>query len=288
MTPVPDTVRERRITSRDGTGLRVIEAGRPGERTVLMLHGLRSYAETWLPLIGGLPRSWHRVAYDARGRGGSDRDPRGEYTTERNLDDLAAVLDALDVDTVDLVGHSMGGTTALLHAARHPERVARLVVEDMVPGASLSGPGADRIRRELAEVPADFADPAEAAAFWRRLRPRADDEAIASRVRYTVRDEPDPVTGRFGWIADMAGIAAARLRPGTIPDLWPAVRALTVRTMLICGSESDFSPAPARDRVAAANPAIRVRVVPGAGHYVHDDRPDSFATLVHEALEVHR
>lgn len=285
--PVAD-LRERFVTGPDGMRLRVLERGQPGERTVVLLHGLRSYAETWLPLIATLPADWHCVAYDARGRGGSGWDPEGDYGTERNLDDLDAVLLTLDVEAVDLVGHSMGGTSALLYSARMPDRVSRLVVEDMVPGASLSGAGAERIRRELEALPADFADLTEAAGFWRRLRPGATEEAIASRVRYAVRDEPDPGTGRFGWVADMAGIAASRLRPGTIPDLWPAVRALSTPTTLVCGGESDFSPAPSRALVAEANPLIDVRVVAGAGHYVHDDRPEQFTTLVHEIMEVPR
>lgn len=278
--------RERFVATRDGPRLRLLEFGEPGERTVLLLHGLRSYAETYLPLIATLPRSWHCVAYDALGRGGSSWDPRGDYTTDRNVEDLATVVDAIGVGPFDLVGHSMGATTSLVYAARHPQRVERVVVEDMVPGASISGPGAERIRRELREVPPDFPSPDAAAEFWRRLRPNASDAAIAARVRYTVRAEPDPGTGRFGWVADMAGIASARLRPGTIPDLWPSVRALTAPTMLICGADSDFSPAAARQRVAEANPVIDVRVVPDAGHYVHDDQPDAYAALVHEALAV--
>jgi pimeloyl-ACP methyl ester carboxylesterase len=70
-------------------------------------------------------------APDQRGHGASDWP--GVYTIEQLTTDLAAFLDALGLDRVTLVGHSVGGPPAYLYSARHPRRVARLVLEDPAP-----------------------------------------------------------------------------------------------------------------------------------------------------------
>ena len=70
-------------------------------------------------------------APDLRGHGASDR--HGPYTIEQLATDLAAFLDALRLDQVVLGGHSIGGVPACLHAARRPNRVTHLILEDPGP-----------------------------------------------------------------------------------------------------------------------------------------------------------
>jgi hypothetical protein len=62
-----------------------------------------------------------------------DSDWPGAYSFQLMCDDVVAVLDRLDLAPITLIGHSMGGTVALLAALQQPERVARLVVEDATP-----------------------------------------------------------------------------------------------------------------------------------------------------------
>ncbi len=70
-------------------------------------------------------------APDLRGHGRSGRP--GRYSFELMRDDLAAMLESLELDRVTLVGHAMGGVLAYLYAARYPGRVERLVLEE-APG----------------------------------------------------------------------------------------------------------------------------------------------------------
>ncbi|MGI5132282.1 alpha/beta fold hydrolase [Pseudonocardia sp. CA-107938] len=270
------------LTTDDGLRLRWLEWGPEDGPVLVMLHGLRSYAATYEPLAQRLKGTWRCVAPDARGRGGSDWDPHGNYHTDRYVPDLSLLVEQLGAERVTLLGHSMGGATAMLWAAAHPDRVDALVVEDMLPGSSLRGAGADRIRRELSGIPTAFADDAAAFAYWRTLRPAAPDAAIADRVRHTTRPTPD---GGREWIADMAGIGAARIDPARPPvDLWPAVPALPQRTLFICGGDSDFSDLDTLAEVRRRHPSARTVTIPGAGHYVHDDRPKEFAALVEAFL----
>jgi non-heme chloroperoxidase len=112
----------------DGTRLNVLQLG-PGAHVVLV-HGLPGSAYGWgaLPeLLVGAGR--HVVVYDRKGYGFSDPRPEAEPATfESNAKDLVALLAALDLQDVTVVGWSYGGGTALRAAALEPQRIARLVL----------------------------------------------------------------------------------------------------------------------------------------------------------------
>jgi esterase len=268
-----------------GLRFHYVEWGSGDRPVLLMLHGLRSYAETFAGFAPALADRFRVLSLDQRGRGRTDWDARGEYHAERYVADLEAFVEALGLDTLHLLGHSMGGSNALLFAARHPRRVLSLIIEDSGPGASAGGAGAERIRRELAATPIDFDDWESGRRFWRSIRPNVTDAAIDSRVRHSLRETDH---GRIGWRHDQAGIARARLDPATpIPDLWPAVDALACPTLLLRGADSDFLRADTAAEMARRNPRIRLREIPDAGHYVHDDQPQRFIAEIRAFLHEH-
>ena len=79
---------------------------------VVLLHALGEQSPDWGPVAAALASSWHVYAPDLRGHGASDWP--GSYTIEQLTRDLAAFLDALDLDHVVLGGHSVGGPPAYL------------------------------------------------------------------------------------------------------------------------------------------------------------------------------
>jgi pimeloyl-ACP methyl ester carboxylesterase len=98
---------------------------------VVLVHALGESASDWTPVAEALAPRWRVYAYDQRGHGASDWP--GDYTIERLAADLAAFIDALGLDQVTLVSHSIGAPPAYLYAARHPERVAALILEEPAP-----------------------------------------------------------------------------------------------------------------------------------------------------------
>jgi 3-oxoadipate enol-lactonase len=98
---------------------------------VVLLHALGETSADWAAVADSLSPAWRVYAPDLRGHGASDW--TGPYTIEQLTADLAAFLDALGLDQVTLVGHSIGGPPAYLYAARRPGRVTRLVLEDPAP-----------------------------------------------------------------------------------------------------------------------------------------------------------
>lgn len=271
---------ERTARIANGTiGLHVREWGDPAAPPIVLLHGLRGYSGTWRGLAAALADRWRLIAFDARGRGQSDWDPARGYYTDAYLADLEAVVDGLGLDRFTLVGHSMGGTTSYCYAARHPERVKALVVEDITAGSSVAGAGFERIVAEMAAQPDRFAGWAEARAYWRKLRAGVAESAIEERLFEAMREDGE---GAVVWRHDGAGIAATRIAPdpARVVDLHPVIAAIRAPTLVIRGGRSDFCNLAKVRELEAANPVLTHATVPAASHYIHDDAPEAYARLV--------
>src|SRR5215217_5636671 len=110
--------------------LHVVEAGPPGGRPAILLHGFPEFWYGWRHQLGPLAAAGLRVvAPDQRGYNLSDK-PQGlqSYTLDRLAGDVVALADALGCDRVSLVGHDWGGLVAWWTAARHGKRVERLAI----------------------------------------------------------------------------------------------------------------------------------------------------------------
>lgn len=267
----------------EGLRLRYVEWGAVDAPAIVALHGLRSFAYTWEPVALPLADRFRIIALDQRGRGESDWDPQRRYYAEHYVRDLEALVAHLELGRFVLLGHSMGGSNAFVYSSAHADRLAGLVIEDMGPGASAGGAGAERIRRELLATPTRFADWDAAVAFWRGQRPNVPDAAIAARVQHSMKRADD---GAVVWRHDAEGIAAARLAatPQQLVDLWPHVDALRVPTLLLRGARSDFLTAETATAMVKRNPAIRLVEIPDATHYVHDDNFAAFEAALHAFL----
>ncbi|MER7578613.1 alpha/beta fold hydrolase [Kitasatospora sp. NPDC097691] len=105
------------------------ESGPADGPPLVLLHALGERASDWDVVLPALAPGHHVYALDLRGHGDSGRP--GAYGLPEMRDDVLAFLDALGLDRVDLVGHSMGGAVGYLLAQAAPQRVDRLVLEDI-------------------------------------------------------------------------------------------------------------------------------------------------------------
>lgn len=112
----------------NGVQLAYQVAGPAGGEPLLLLPALGETADDWALVRDALARDRRVYALDLRGHGRGERP--GAYSLELMRDDVLGFLDAVGLDRVDLVGHSMGGVVALLVAQHSPWRVVRLVLED--------------------------------------------------------------------------------------------------------------------------------------------------------------
>lgn len=238
-------------------------------------------ASSYLGDLGGLATHRRLVLLDLRGTGDSavPADP-ATYRCDRLVDDVEALRAHLGLEQMDLLAHSAGGSLAMLYAARHPERVARLVLVTCTPWALGRQPSAEdrlaaaRLRsgepwfedvfpafEEWLAGKADF-DPAFAAFFYGRW----DDAAADHDARAEFNDDAAAVYGSDG---------------AYDPPATSAALARVAAPVLVLAGELDGGPRPQLARAAAdVFPNAEFTVQPGAGHYPWVDDPEWFARRV--------
>ena len=242
------------FTNRTGLNLHVLRWGHPSDTPLVLLHGLRAYAQTWESLVQALGPGFCVYALDQRGRGLSDWAPPTSYHTQSYVDDLQDFVAHAGLEYFFLLG---------------------LIIEDIGPGSSSQGDGAARIRREMNQTPLNFESWDAARAFWQASRPGLSEQGLTSRLAHSMKESAGVIT----WRHDQQGIAEARLSIEPT-DLWPAVRALDCPTLFIRGARSDFLPAATLQAMRESNARVRTAEVADASHYVHDDQAETFNRLV--------
>ena len=118
------------------------------KENILCVHGLTANCRCWDGIISGLAPKFRVMAMDLRGRGLSDKPPKG-YSIEQHVRDIYCLIEDQELKRITLMGHSLGAYVSLAFAAHHPDRVKKLILVD--GGGHLSSSQWDRI--ELAIKP---------------------------------------------------------------------------------------------------------------------------------------
>jgi pimeloyl-ACP methyl ester carboxylesterase len=113
-----------------GDGIQIQLAVWEGKRkSILCIHGLTANSRFWDCVASALTPQHRIIAMDLRGRGRSDK-PHTGYSLERHCKDVLALMDDQGLERPVLMGHSLGAFISLVFAAKHPERVNRLILVD--------------------------------------------------------------------------------------------------------------------------------------------------------------
>lgn len=266
-----------RTVEANGLRLRGYTWGDPGRSPALLLHSLAAHSHWWdwtAPLLGdGL----HLIALDFRGHGQSPWAVPPVYGFDEYVADVLAALDALGLEAPLVIGHSLGGFIGARLAARHPSRVAALVIADMLTG--WTDEQARRVREYAARADPEFASAGEAAKRFRLAPPdtRAPAERLLHLGEAGVRE---PAPGAWTWSFDRK----AFVHPA--PDPWSFLGAIARPTLVVRGAESTIMSREAAERVAATVRRGRAVQVPNAYHHLMLDDPQGFAAIVGAWLAV--
>lgn len=240
---------------------------------VLLVHGYPLDRTLWAPQLGGL--EGHRlIAPDLRGLGLSDAPDLG-YSMPTYADDLAALLEAMQVDEVVLVGLSMGGYVAFEFLRRHRERVRALVLFDT--RADADAPEVRRARDQQASLAREQGAAAIADQMLpRMLAPGASRSMphLVERVRGMMLAAP--VSGIAGALAAMRDRSDSTALLATLEDL---------PTMIVVGEEDVMTPVEMARAMASALPGARLEVVPNAGHLPPLEAPAAVNALLADFLK---
>jgi len=267
-----------RFVSANGLKLHYLDFGNPSKPPLVCIHGLSGNAHNFDALAPHLSDGHHVISIDVRGRGDSDWGPPGEYAAPVYVNDLALMLDALELDRVTLIGTSMGGIVAMIFAGGYPYRVERLVLNDV--GPEVDPAGLKRITDYFTDAPSDFADMAEVAAYYRanyQYLAATPEAELLDFVRWAVKPAVD---GRLTWKIDPAVRNIPRTGVAARPmDLWVPYARITARMLVVRGAQSDILSRDTAERMCQVLPGTKVVEVPGVGHAPTLAEPASIAAI---------
>ena len=246
----------------NGVRLPYVERGDPSGLPVIFLHGVTDSWRSFEPVLPHLPRAMHAFAVTQRGHGDADRPDTG-YGPRHFAEDLAALLDRLDLDAAVVVGHSMSSSIAQRFALDHPERTLGLVLV-----------GALRSWRDNAAI----------MEFWR--------STVA-----TLTDPVDPQLAREFQLSTLARPVAPAFLQTVVGEslkvparVWKAIFeafiehdssrelvTITAPTLIVWGDRDAFCPRQDQRGLVETIAGSQLLVYEGAGHALHWEAPERFA-----------
>ena len=256
----------------DAGGLRTHVALAGEGPPVLLMHGWPQHWYLWRKVIPRLAPHARVIAPDFRGFGWSDV-PSSGYEMDQLKRDMLALLDELGVQELSIAGHDWGGFVGCLLALEHPERVKSFLALNVIP------PWPARDRRVLRDAWRLIYMPLLAcpglgrrlgrAVAARGLRdsglPDGDVEAFVSRFR-----------GERGRVTERVYGSFLRSLPGFVRGRYSASD-LRVPSRLVFGTRDPVLTARSAEDAAAQTELLELELVPDAGHFVVDEKPELVA-----------
>ncbi|MCV6596507.1 MAG: alpha/beta fold hydrolase [Mangrovicoccus sp.] len=242
---------------------------RPGQLPLLIVHGLYGSARNWGVIAKRLSDTRQVIAVDMRNHGASAWTDSHSYP--EMAQDLAEVI-AAHGGRADVLGHSMGGKAAMVLAAGQPEMVARLIVADIAPVAYTHSQ--IQYARAMADLDLNGIT----------TRKEAD-----TRLAETV---PEPAIRAF--LLQSLDVAARRWRLNLqvlardmdqIVGFVPLQGVFEGPTLFLSGGASDYVRPEHRPEIRAHFPKARFVKIPGAGHWLHAEKPREFEAAVRVFLD---
>lgn len=244
------------------------EIGNPERPVLMLLHGLFGNAGNWQGVAKHFQDDYRLILPDLRNHGRSPHAQRMDYPALAG--DLLALMDGLQLESATLVGHSMGGKSAMWLALNHPERIDRLVVADIAPVGYPSR--FEQIFQGLSEVPLEgLADRSAADLSLARRVP-------SRQVRQYLLQNLVKGPGGWGWRFNLPVLRASALALAGFPpsdDL-----SFAGEVLFIYGERSDYVLPEYRDSIDALFPHARLRMLNGAGHWLYAEQPEAFSRAV--------
>ncbi|HEX6116762.1 MAG TPA: alpha/beta fold hydrolase [Solirubrobacterales bacterium] len=275
--PFVEGVEHRQVLA-NGIRIHLAEAGDPDAPPVICLHGWPQHWYLWRHLIGPLAESRRVICPDLRGLGWSEAPPGG-YHKERLADDLLALVDVLEVERASLVGHDWGGWVGFLACLREPERFEAFLALAISPPFSKPTPrslaAAWRLAYQL-PLASPWGDRVAAGLAGAARRPGLRRRFQFEHWDTTARDsflgqfsEPERARASVGYyrsflMRELPALAGGRYRDAR----------LQVPTRLLLGSEEAVMTPAMLEVEAGSADDYEFEVVPGAGHFIVDQRPE--------------
>jgi len=247
----------------------VLELGQ-GEPLVV-LHGVFGSGDNWLSIGRRLESRFKIYLPDQRNHGKSFRS--AEFSYDYLAEDLMQWMDSKGLDTIHLMGHSMGGKAAMRFAALAPERLRSLVVVDIARRAYRL----DTHRGMLEAMKALNLEACHTRSdLDRALQPSVPEESTRLFILKNIERDP---SGSFRWRIALDPLLHALEAIGTALQNHEPI---PIPCLVLRGSESGYVHDVDFESIHANFPRSRLVTIPGAGHWVHADRPQELTQALLE------
>lgn len=233
-------------------------------RPVILLHGLFGASDNWHPVASQLAERFHVFAVDQRNHGQSPHSAAMDFSLMAG--DVEEFMVAQGLESACVVGHSMGGKTAMQFALQFPARVEKLVVADMAPRKY--APAHDTIFSALLAL--DLA-------VYQSRQPM--EEALAGDIpnlvlrRFLLKNLGRNAEGGFYWKINLRGLTE------NYPNLCEPVFApqpFAKPTLFIRGGKSDYITPRDEPLIHELFPQSEIQTIANASHWVHADATSEF------------
>jgi len=243
-----------------------------GEPLVLIC-GLSADLQYWRFQVPALSKHHRVICFDNRGAGRSSA-PDHAHSLPELVDDVVALLDHLDIDSANVLGHSMGGQIAQLLAVSHPKRVKRLVLV----GSYAAPDGLVRIaiRNWMAIRRSDmpWEQVARYVSRW-SFGPELANNEVAYEAFIRAMVSNPYAQRRHGFIRQAEALLAAEASPG--------LAGITAPTLVVVGEHDALAPRYLSDALVALIPGSRLQVLPGA-HSGFVEYPEHYNRVILDFL----
>jgi len=250
--------------------VRVTGSGKP----VLILHGLFGSSRNWASLSKQLAEDFQVWCVDLRNHGESPHHALMNY--EVMAADIAALLGREGLTHLPIVGHSMGGKTAMWFALNHPQCVERLMVADIAPVSYAHG--YDGMIEAMQRV--DLSVVKRRGEVDAQLRDTVPEPGIRQFLLTNLVSEG----GAYQWRVNLAAIAANMPAITGFPATLEGGLSYAGDTLFLGGARSPYITPEYHSRILALFPNTEFRELPDTGHWVHAERPKQFLQIARKFL----
>lgn len=239
---------------------------------LIILHGLFGTLDNWQTLGRYLSEAYTVFLVDQRNHGRSPHLPHQDYPSM--AEDLHRFMEQQGVYRSNLLGHSMGGKTAMEFALEYPEQVDKLIVVDMAPKEYPRGH--DQVFEALLAIDLSILSSRQAAEEI--LRGFIREEGV---VQFLLKNLSRAKGGGFEWKMNLPVLYRC------YPELLSAPKAqgyFSGETLFVRGGKSDYVLDSDLPAIRAHFPNYQLETIPQAGHWVHADAPADLLKLVLDFL----
>ncbi len=240
--------------------LRISRTGQPTDLVpLLIVHGLYGSARNWGAVARRMSAGREVITVDMRNHGQSPWHDSNSYPDMAG--DLAEVIGHIGAK-VDVMGHSMGGKASMVLALNRPDLIRRLIVADIAPVAYRH----DQTQFAKAMQALDLQGVATRSAADRRFAELVPDPGIRAFLLQSLDLKAAPPR----WRLNLDVLKAEMPKTVGFPEVSGRFKGLA---LFLSGAESDYVKPAYRERIKALFPAARFARIPGAGHWLHADKP---------------